>query len=289
MALVATAKKISREEVAVAIQVLEEWGLEVVLGDSLHNAVHQFAGTESERANDFQTALDDPSIQMILCARGGYGTARMIDRLDFSTFRNNPKWIIGFSDITVLHSHIHSQLGIETLHGPMAINFGNSKSLERLKQTCFGEQLQYTLPGHELNREGMSEGQMIGGNLSILYSLKGSPSDISTDGKILFLEDLDEYLYHVDRMMVNLKRSGMLQHLAGLVVGGMTDMNDNEVPFGKTAEEIIMEAITDYEYPVCFGFPAGHQPLNEPLLMGRRARLQVGGGHVELIFDQDGS
>lgn len=289
VALVATAKKIAQEEINAAIHVLEKWGLEVVLGQSLHNEAHQFAGTEVERAKDFQAALDDPTIQMILCARGGYGTVRMIDRLDFSAFCNNPKWIVGFSDITVLHSHIHAQFGIETLHGPMAINFGESKSLEVLKKACFGEQLKYSLQGHELNREGVAEGQVVGGNLSILYSLKGSASDINTDGKILFLEDLDEYLYHVDRMMLNLKRSGMLQGLAGLVVGGMTDMKDNEVPFGKTAEEIILETVSEYEYPVCFGFPAGHRPLNDPLLMGRKATLQVGRDHVELIFDHDGT
>ena len=289
VALVATAKKISMEEVAAAIQMLEKWGLEVVLGESLHNTAHQFAGTEDERAKDFQSALDDPAIHMILCARGGYGTARMVDRLDFANFSKTPKWIIGFSDITVLHSHIHSQLGIETLHGPMAINFSNSKSLDTLKTACFGEQLKYSLQGHELNREGVAEGQVTGGNLSILYSLKGSASDINTDGKILFLEDLDEYLYHVDRMMLNLKRSGMLSGLAGLVVGGMTDMKDNEVPFGKTAEEIILQTVSEFEYPVCFGFPAGHRPLNDPLFMGRKASLQVGGDHVELIFDHDGS
>lgn len=275
--IVASARKVSEAEMDPGISLLKKWGLEVVPGESLYKEDHQFGGTDLERANDLQQMLDDPSIKAVIFARGGYGTLRIIDQLNFNAFRKSPKWLIGFSDITVLHSHIHP-FQIETLHAKMLLNFTkNEASSEALRQALFGELKKYEHTPHPLNRQGIAEAELVGGNLSLLYALTGSVSDIDTKGKILFLEDLDEYLYHIDRMMLNLKRSGKLSHLKGLVVGGMTDMKDNAIPFGKNAEEIILDAVKEFQYPVCFDFPAGHVDLNLPLYLGRKIKLEVGG------------
>jgi muramoyltetrapeptide carboxypeptidase len=281
--IAAPARKVSPQEMEFALGTLRAWGLEPVLSPNLYGEHHQFSGTDEQRAADLQLMLDDASIKALISARGGYGTLRLVDRLDFSAFRAGPKWIIGYSDITVLHSHIHN-MGIETLHATMLINFDkDTYATDTLKKALFGERLQYSTPAHRLNRDGKCEGEMVGGNLSLLYALSASKSEISTKGKILFLEDLDEYLYHIDRMMLSLKRSGKLDQLAGLAVGGMTDMKDNAVPFGKNAEEIILDAVKDYSYPVCFGIPAGHITKNYALPFGRRAQLNVSGG-AELSF-----
>lgn len=273
--IVACARKISREEIQPAVDILKSWELEVVLGNNLFNADNQFSGTDNERAEDLQQMLDDSSIKAIISARGGYGTIRIIDLLDFSKFKQNPKWIIGYSDITVLHSHIHN-LGYQTIHATMPINFMvNKEATESLRKTLFGEKIEYKFESHPLNRNGKAEGQLIGGNLSLLYALSASISDIDTKGKILFIEDLDEYLYHIDRMMINLKRSGKFKKLAGLIVGGMTDMKDNTVPFGKTAEELILDAVKEYDYPVCLNFPAGHIDKNMALIFGEHITFEV--------------
>jgi len=279
IAIVSPARKISREEVANAIKVFTDWGLEVVLGEHLYSTYHQFAGSDQERSDDLQKMLDDPSVKAIICSRGGYGTVRIIDRLDFSNFVENPKWIIGYSDITVLHSHINRHYGVETIHGVMPLNFKEkcemNRSVTSLKKALFGKPLNYRLPGNEFNRKGSAEGELVGGNLSIIYSLTNTASDINTHGKILFLEDLDEYLYHVDRMMMNLRRSGKLEALSGLIIGGMTRMRDNDTPFGRTAYEIIQDAVEGYNYPVYFGFPAGHQEDNRALILGRKVKFEV--------------
>lgn len=280
IAIVSPARKISPEEIRNAVKVFREWGLEVVQGKHIFGSYHQFAGNDAERKDDLQRMLDDPEIKAVMCSRGGYGTVRIIDKLDFSGFQRSPKWIIGYSDITVLHSHINKNLGIETLHAIMPVNFpgkcDSNPSVITLKKALWGKELQYEYPASENARAGEAEGVLTGGNLSILYSLSGSDSDIDTAGKILFIEDLDEYLYHIDRMMMNLKRAGKLERLAGLIVGGMTDMNDNKVPYDKTAQEIIMEAVEEYDYPVTFNFPAGHLDDNRALIMGRKARLKIG-------------
>jgi muramoyltetrapeptide carboxypeptidase len=274
--IVATARKISEAELAPALQIIEEKDLIPVLGKNLLGACHQFSGTDDERSADLQNMLDDESIKAVIVARGGYGTVRIIDRIDFSKFKQYPKWIVGYSDITVLHSHIHNTLGIATLHATMPINFlQDAFATETLFKALFGEKLFYEFDAHKLNRKGKAEGEIVGGNLSLLYALCGSVSDISTDGKILFIEDLDEYLYHIDRMMMNLKRSGKLSNLKALIVGGMSDMKDNTVPYGKTAEEIIAEHVAEYNYPVCFGFPAGHIKNNYALKMGTLAKLSI--------------
>lgn len=275
--IVACARKISPGEMAPAIEILKGWGLKVVVGKNLFNADCQFSGTDAERAEDLQTMLNDASVKAVISARGGYGTMRIIEKIDFTEFKKSPKWLVGYSDITVLHSHIHT-LGIETLHATMPINFTkDQETLESLRKALFGEKINYESNAHSLNRKGIAQGELIGGNLSLLYALTGSVSDIDTTGKILFIEDLDEYLYHIDRMMMNLKRAGKLSRLAGLVVGGMTDMKDNAIPFGKTAEEIILDAVKEYNYPVCFNFPAGHVDKNFALYLGRTAKLEISG------------
>jgi muramoyltetrapeptide carboxypeptidase len=276
--IVACARKISKEQLQDAEKLFGNWGVEIVYGKNLFKEDHQFSGTDEERAEDLQAMLDDENIKAVISARGGYGTIRIIDKIDFAKFRKHPKWVIGYSDITVLHSHIHN-FGIETLHSTMPINFClNDEANETLRKALFGEALSYEIVSHPLNRSGNAEGELVGGNLSLLYALTGSISDIDTTDKILFIEDLDEYLYHVDRMMINLKRSGKLSGLAGLIIGGMTDMKDNAVPFGKTAEEIICDAVKEYDYPVCFNFPAGHVDRNLAIIMGRKVKLEVDNG-----------
>jgi len=279
VAIVATARKIHPEELSQAIRLFESWGLKVVTGKNIHKVFHQFAGTDDERMADMQEAIDNTGIRAIFFARGGYGSIRIIDKLDFSGIAKNPKWIAGFSDITILHSHIQTCCGIETLHCTMPYSiYNNPDSLEpvaSMRKTLFGEEISYSFPGDLLSRKGQAEGILCGGNLSILYSLIGSPSDLDTHGKILFIEDIDEYLYHIDRMMISLKRSGKLTGLAGLLVGDMTDMKDNEVKFGMDAYSIIADAVKDYNYPVWFGFPAGHSALNNALILGRKVSMQV--------------
>jgi muramoyltetrapeptide carboxypeptidase len=286
--IVATARKINPQELEPAMKKFSEWGLRVVLGKNIYETCDQYAGNDEQRLHDLQQMLDDENIKAIIIARGGYGTVRIIDKIDFSKFIKNPKWIVGYSDVTVLHLHIHSNHGIETIHATMPLNFPlggkDNNALITLKKTLFGEKIEYQIEKNELNKIGKAEGIIIGGNLSLLYALAGTPSDINTSGKILFIEDLDEYLYHIDRMMLQLKRSGKLKNLAGLVVGGMTEMKDNSIPFGKTAYEIIAEAVAEYNYPVAFDFPAGHIEDNRALIMGRKIMLEVSWETTSLIF-----
>jgi muramoyltetrapeptide carboxypeptidase len=286
IAIVSPARSITFDEVHPTIRVMQKWGLEVVLGTHVFGRYNQFAGTDDQRLHDLQQLLDDPSIRAILCSRGGYGTVRLIDRIDFSSFVASPKWIIGYSDITVLHAHIHRQFNIETVHGIMPVNIttdSSNDSLETLKNVLFGSRIRYHFAAGDGCRPGESEGQLTGGNLSILYSLMGSPSEADTAGKILFLEDVDEYLYHLDRMMTGLKRAGKLDRLKGLIVGGMDRMNDNQVPFGKTPAEIISGSIKELDFPVCFNFPAGHGDKNLALILGRKIRFSVD-QKVEMVF-----
>lgn len=287
IAIVAPARKVSPSEMDMAISTFRSWGLQVVIGPHLFGANNQYSGTDEERTSDLQMILDDIEIKAIICARGGYGTVRIIDQLNFSTFEQHPKWIVGYSDITVLHSHIQTQFGIETLHATMPINFpdeGTEAATESLRQALFGDTLEYNIGSHPLNKAGNVSGELTGGNISILYSLTGSPSDIQTEDKILFIEDLDEYLYHIDRMMMNLKRSGKLSGVKGLVVGGLSKMNDNSVPFGKQAEEIVSDYALEAGIPVCFNFPAGHITDNRALIMGREAQLDIYPNGVSLRF-----
>ena len=278
VSIISTARKISLEEVQPAINLLTDWGLEVVLGENLFAEDHQFAGTKAQRLADVQQALNNDEIKAIFCARGGYGTVQLIDEIDFSYFTKQPKWIVGYSDVTVLHNHINQNFGIATLHATMPINFSTNtpQALQSLKDALFGDTLGYQCAFNSYNRLGEAKGELVGGNLSILYSLTGTVSQINTQGKILFMEDLDEYLYHIDRMMQNLKRAGMLHGLKGLLIGGMSDMNDNTIPYGHTAIDIIKNIVAEYDFPVAFGFPAGHLADNRTLIMGAEVTLSVG-------------
>lgn len=286
--IVSTARKITKEEVKPALQLLEKWGLRAVLGKTIGAEENQFAGSDGLRAEDFQQMLDGPEIKAIWCARGGYGTVRMVDWLDFSAFKKNPKWIIGYSDVTVLHSHIHN-LGFETLHAQMCLEIENKtpEARESIRKVLFGEAyiVEFIGNGAAINAGAQNiKGELIGGNLSVLYSLCGSASEMKTDGKILFIEDLDEMLYHLDRMMMNLKRSGFLKNLKALIVGGMTEMKDNKVYFGKTAEEIIVDLVREYNYPIILNFPAGHIKDNRALILGREVELKIVNNKITLEF-----
>ena len=296
IAIVATARKVSPEEIQPSVELFRSWGLEVLYDDRLFASDNQFAGSDELRAACMQQYLDNPEVKAIVCARGGYGTVRIIDQLDFTAFVRHPKWIVGYSDVTALHSHIHNKFSISTLHATMPLNIPadavekSYPSIESLKAALFGNlqyynasKLQTHLP--EYNRSGRCRGQVVGGNLSILYSLCGSASDISTEGKILFIEDLDEYLYHIDRMMQNLKRTGKLQKISGLIVGAMSDMHDNTIPYGKTAEEIVLEAVADYDYPVFFCQNFGHVGTeNLALPLGVEMEMSVDEGDASLRF-----
>jgi len=268
------------EKAQTCINTLLLWGYKVKTGRTLgSNSQNYFSGTDEERLNDFQQMLDDNDIKAILCARGGYGITRIIDKINFKKFRKDPKWIIGFSDVTVLHSHIYSNYEIPTLHAPMAAAFNDggaeNEFVLSLKAVLQGKEIKYSCDGHEFNREGKAEGDLVGGNLALLAHLVGSDSDIKTKNRILFIEDVGEYLYNIDRMLCQLKRSGKLSKLAGLIVGGFTDNKDTERPFGQTAYEIIKEAVKEYDYPVCFGFPVSHEKENLALKVGVQYRLKV--------------
>ncbi len=284
--ILSTARKIDPTELEPAIALLKEWGFKVQTAPNLFKEEHQFAGTDNERLEDLQGCIDDPEIKAILCARGGYGTIRILDGVNFSSLLKAPKWIAGYSDVTALHNQL-SRLGIESLHSTMPINFSTNttEAVESLRQALIGEALSYTVPTHPFNRIGIGRGKITGGNLSMVYSQAGSPTSLETSGNILFLEDLDEYLYHIDRMMYNLKRNGCFTKPAGVIIGGMSDMNDNTIPFGETAEEIIHRHMSEFEYPVCFGFPAGHLADNRTLIFGRNATLNVSEKEVKLTFD----
>ncbi len=287
IAIVSTARKVSIKELAPAILFAEQMGLIVYLGKTIGAEKHQYAGDDVLRAQDFQDALDTPHIKAIWCARGGYGTIRMVDLLNFTKFIERPKWLIGYSDITVLHSHIN-KLDIPTIHGQMCLEIEQKSKATRdtLQQALFGEtpHISYGFESSPLSRDGNATGTLVGGNLSVLYSIIDSPSEIDWYGKILFIEDLDEMLYHIDRMMQNLKRSGRLKTLAGLIVGGMSEMRDNTIAFGSTAHEIILEAVQEYNYPVCFNFPAGHIQDNRALVFGKQVTLAVSSKKVDLHY-----
>lgn len=279
IAIVAPAGKIDLTIVEKAASVLESWGLNVVVGKHLSNNYFGFSANDQHRLADFQEALNNPRIRAILCARGGYGTNRIIDQIDFTQFSKNPKWLIGFSDITVLHNHIHRNLKIETIHGSMCFGLANEnaspETSQSLKNVLFGKKIKYEIELQNPSRKGEAEGILTGGNLAILCSLIGTKSDIDTKNKILFLEEIGEPLYRIDRMITQLKRTGKLQNLAGIVAGGFDKLPDSKKAFGKSAYEIIMEAVRHYDYPVLSGFPAGHGNDNRALILGRNVKLEI--------------
>jgi muramoyltetrapeptide carboxypeptidase len=261
------------------IETLDSWGYTVEMGATTHsNSANYFSGSDEERLADLQEMLDNPYIHAVLCARGGYGTSRIVDNLNFKLFRKHPKWIIGFSDITVLHSHLYANYKIASLHAPMAAAFNdgaNNPYVESLRQALAGESAVYECAAAPYNREGTAKGELVGGNLALLAHLVGTPSDIKTKHRILFIEDVGEYLYNVDRMLLQLKRAEKLENLAGLIVGSFTENKDTERTFGKDVHEIIHEHVKEYDYPVCFGFPVGHVKENYALKVGASYRLDV--------------
>jgi len=269
------------EKAATCIQTLEEWGFKVKVGKLLGGtSPNYFSGTDEERLNELQQFIDDSSIKAILFGRGGYGSSRIIDQLDLRRFKKAPKWIIGYSDITIFHSHIYSNYKIASLHSPMAAAFNDggkdNEFIGSLHKALLGEPMRYSCISSEHNRKGEAIGELVGGNLSLLVHAIGTASDIKTKGRILFIEDIGEQLYNIDRMLLQLKRAGKLDKLAGLIVGGFTDLKDTERPFGKNVYEIIKEKVAEYDYPVCFDFPVSHDTPNYALKVGAGVKLKVG-------------
>ena len=286
VALVCTARKFFPEDAKPAIDLLESWGLHVKLGATIGLDNFQLGGTDTERAADFQAQLDDANVKAIWCARGGYGTVRIIDSLDFTNFKQYPKWIMGFSDVTVLHSQLNVER-VASFHSimPFTVPTAPEEVKETLRKALFGETISYTIPSKSFDVKGTASGELVGGNISILYSLLGSKSSIDTKDKILFIEDLDEYLYHIDRMMYNLKRNGYFENVKGIIVGSMADMHDNEIPFGQNEVQIITEIAKENRIPIAFQFPAGHQSDNRTLILGQQVAFEVNEKEIKLKFD----
>jgi muramoyltetrapeptide carboxypeptidase len=275
------------EKAQTCIDTLQQWGYQVMVGKTLGSSSgNYFSGSDEERTDELQAMLDDNSINAILCGRGGYGVGRIIDGLDFTKFKKKPKRLIGFSDITVLHSHILTNYKIATLHAPMAAAFNDggadNEFVGSLKAALAGKKAKYSVAAHSFNNPGEATAELVGGNLSLLANITGTPSDINTKNRILFIEDIGEYIYSTDRMLHQLKRSGKLDGLAGLIIGGFTDMKDTDRPFGQTVYEAIHDIVKAYDYPVCFNFPVSHEKENYALKAGGRYTLKVSSRGVKL-------
>lgn len=270
----------SLEKAASCIETLQQWGFDVMVGKTLGSSSdNYFSGTDEERANELQAMLDDPSINAILFGRGGYGMSRIIDQLDFKKFKKNPKWLIGFSDITVIHTHLFKNYKIASMHAPMAAAFNNGRKdnvfIESLHKAITGKKALHTCEPHTFNRKGNAKGKLIGGNLALLAHVIGTASDFETKKNILFIEDVGEYIYNIDRMLYQLKRSGKFDKLSGLIIGGFTGMKDTERPFGKTIDEVIKAVTETFDFPVCFNFPVSHDTENVALKIGVEYQLKV--------------
>ena len=276
VAIVAPAKTIEKEYIDYAVDFFEKNGYKVLVGKNCLAQHNYFAGTDEQRLADFQEALDNPDVKAIICARGGYGCVRIVDEIQWASLINYPKWIVGFSDVTVFHQRINI-LGLPSIHGTMPLNFkeNSPESLTTLLQHLEGNHQAVTIAPHPMNISGKAEGNLIGGNLSILYSLLGTDDEVDFQDTILFIEDLAEQLYHLDRMFFAFKKAGLLGQIIGLIVGGMTDMKDTAIPFGKSWEEIIIEHIKPYNIPLVFDFPAGHINDNRALVFGEKVTLEV--------------
>lgn len=278
--IIAPAGYMSLDKMHACIESLEEWGYNVVLGATTQtSSTNYFSGTDEERLLDLQQMLDDKNVHAILCARGGYGLSRVIDRINFRKFRKAPKWVIGYSDITAFHTHVYARYKIASMHAPMAAAFNDGETgnefIQSIRSALQGNVAEYQCESQEWNRLGVAKGELVGGNLTLLVHLMGTPSDMRTKNKILFLEDVGEYLYNIDRMILQLKRGGKLDRLAGLIIGGFTDIKDTERPFGKSVYELIRDQLKDYKYPVCFGFPVSHSKQNYALKVGAPYQLKV--------------
>jgi muramoyltetrapeptide carboxypeptidase len=287
IAITCPAGYMAAEKAQTCINTLQNWGYQVMVGKTLgSNSQNYFSGSDNDRRDELQAMLDDESINAILFGRGGYGVGRIIDQLDFTKFKKKPKWIIGFSDITVLHSHIYTNFKIATLHAPMAAAFNDdgfkNEFVQSLQKALAGKKATYKCAANPFNKKGTATGELVGGNLCLLAHLTGTPSDINTKNKILFIEDIGEQIYNIDRMLYQLKRSGKLKNLAGLVVGGFTDMKDTDRPFGKTVQEVIQAIVAEYKYPVCFNFPVSHGAANYALKVGGKYELAISNKQAKL-------
>ena len=273
------------EKAQTCINTLQSWGFDVMVGKTLGSkSKNYFSGTDEERRDELQAMLDDENINAILFGRGGYGMGRIIDGLDFTKFKKKPKWVIGFSDITVLHAHLYTKIKTASLHAPMAAAFneGENEFIQSLYKAIIGKKAKYSCAPHLFNKEGTATAELVGGNLSLLANITGTPSDINTKNKILFLEDIGEQIYNIDRMLYQLKRSGKLDNLAGLIIGGFTDMKDTERPFGKTVYEAIKDIVAEYDYPIAYEFPVSHGTRNYALKIGVTYILKVGKTKTQL-------
>ncbi|WP_412559710.1 S66 peptidase family protein [Winogradskyella sp. MIT101101] len=276
-------------EVQQAVDLLKSWGLHSVVGKHVFSKADHFAGTDDERCEDLQRAMDDPKISAIWCARGGYGTVRILDKLNYSKFKKNPKWVIGYSDITALHNQLHNE-GYESLHALMCVSLTKDledvkNSIETFKSALFGNPTNYILEGSEYNRNGEASGQLVGGNLTILHTMLGSKESIDTSGKILFIEEIGEYKYHIDRMLQSMKRAGYFDNLKGLVVGDMSKLRKNTTLWGTSVEQLVLDALKEYDFPIAFNMPAGHEKDNRALVLGRAVELKVDKKESTLTFE----
>jgi muramoyltetrapeptide carboxypeptidase len=286
--LVAPSGIVTGDYIQKAVKIFESWGLKVILGENLFSSYHQFAGTDEQRLSDIQAALDNHEISAVVCARGGYGLMRITDKINWNNLLKKPKWVVGFSDITVLHACLLKR-SIQSIHSLMPINFNdqplNSKPLEYLKKLLFDGTIEYTLPSNALNLQGSAKGIVTGGNLSLLYALMGTPLELKTDERILFIEDVGEQLYHLDRMIQSLRLAGKFDKIKAMIVGGLTEMTDKKIPFGFSPEEIITSVAKQFSFPVVFGFPAGHIKDNCPLLLGSEVSLNCENKSVSIQFN----
>lgn len=277
------------EKIELTIELLKSWGLNVVVGKNVFNINNHFAGTDEERCEDYQKALDDPTISAILCARGGYGTVRILDKLDFSKFKKNPKWLIGYSDITALHNQLQNE-GYESIHGMMCTSAQKDldsirETVDTFKDAVFGKPLAYTLEGSEYNKTGTATGELIGGNLTLLHTMLGSKTSMDTSGKILFIEEVGEYEYHIDRMLQSLKRAGYFDNCKGLIVGDISEVRVNSTPWGTSVEQLILDALSEYNFPIAFNMPAGHEKDNRAMIFGRTVDLTVEKDKSTVVFE----
>lgn len=275
-------------EINQADSLLKSWGLNVIVGKHVFSKADHFAGTDEERCQDLQNVMDNPKVSAIWCARGGYGTVRILDKLDYTKFRENPKWVIGYSDITALHNQLHNQ-GFESLHALMCVSLTKDitevqESVDTFKAALFGNPTSYILEGSQYNKEGEISGQLVGGNLTILHTMLGSKTSLDTKGKILFIEEIGEYKYHIDRMLQSMKRAGYFDNLEGLIVGDMSKLRKNTTLWGASIEELILDALEDYDFPIAFNMPAGHEDDNRALVLGREVELKVGKQKSSLQF-----
>lgn len=290
VAIVAPSGRLKNKEHGVeqATELLKSWGLHVVVGKNVFNDNNHFAGTDEERAEDFQEAMDDPSISAIWCARGGYGTVRVLDKLDYTKFKEHPKWVIGYSDITALHNQLHNK-GFESIHAIMCLSLTDDleeikEPVETFKNALFNGATNYEIEGSSFNREGSTTGQLVGGNLTLLHTMLGSETSIDLSGKILFIEEIGEYKYHIDRMIQSLKRAGYFENCKGVIVGGMSKMRKNTTLWGTSIEQLVLDALSEYDFPIAFNMPAGHEKDNRALFLGKTVELSVKKEGSSVIF-----